>query len=34
MTQPTGSDGLPPSDALTPGSDNARLESLMAEVPP
>ncbi|HVQ22245.1 MAG TPA: hypothetical protein VMT36_03165 [Candidatus Saccharimonadia bacterium] len=32
MTQPTGSEGQP--DAPPPGSDNTRLESLMAEVPP
>ena len=34
MTQSTGSDGPPPSDALPPGSDHTRLESLLAEVPP
>ena len=39
MTQSSGSDGRPPTDApptdVRPaGSDNARLESLMAEVPP
>jgi hypothetical protein len=34
MTQPPGSEGPPPSDVLSPGSDNTRLESLMAEVPP
>ena len=34
MTESTGSDGRPPTDARPPGSDNARLESLMAEVPP
>lgn len=34
MTQSAGPELQPPSDALPPGSDNARLESLMAEVPP
>ncbi len=34
MTQATASETPPPGDALPPGSDNTRLESLMGEVPP
>ena len=34
MTQPVGSAGPPPSDPGATASDTARLESLMAEVPP